>query len=243
MMKKQTTQKKQELIYGVHPILELLKAKKRKIFTIYTTKPFIKAWHSIQNLLGKETQVQYVDKDVLNKLAGTTDHQGVVAWAAPIVIRSKFFDKERSKFLILLDGIQDPRNLGAILRSSYCTGVDGVILCGKNSSPLNAVAYKSSAGLSEHLEIYIAPTAANAVHELKNAGYDIYLAALDGEDATKIEYKKPLCLVIGNEGTGISKNIITSGKVVTLPQKTADISYNASVAAGILLFIISCYNK
>ena len=78
---------------------------------------------------------------------------------------------KRARFLILLDNVQDPRNLGAILRSSYCTGVDGVILCGKSSAPLNAAALKSSAGLAEHLDILEAPTAQAAVQELKKAGY------------------------------------------------------------------------
>ena len=87
-------------------------------------------------------------RDVLNRLAQTTDHQSVVAWANPFNIRKKFFEPAKSPFLLLLDSIQDPRNLGAILRSAYCTGVDGVIICGKNSAPLNATALKSSAGLA-----------------------------------------------------------------------------------------------
>lgn len=240
---KKNTQRAQELVYGVHPIIELLKAKRRKIFTIYTTKPAPKAWDSISKLLNKETQIQYVEKDVLNRLAGTIDHQGIVAWASPFVIRSKFFEPKKSPFLIMLDSIQDPRNLGAILRSSYCTGVTGVILCGKNSAPLNAVAHKSAAGLSEHLEIFIAQTPAVAIVELKNAGYEIYLAAFNGTNATQVKYKKELCLVIGNEAMGISRNILNSGELITLPQRTADISYNASVAAGILLFLISSYNN
>lgn len=231
----------QELVYGIHPILELLKAKKRKIYTIYTTKPFPKMWGSIAKLLGKETQLQYEDREILARVAGTTDHQGVVAWASPIVVRSKFFEPSKSPFLLLLDSIQDPRNLGAILRSAYCTGVTGVILCGKNSSPLNAVALKASAGLAEHLDIFLAPTAAFAISQLKLAGYPIYLAALsnDSVNATEIKYPKELCLVIGNEGSGISKNLLNSGEMIMLPQRKAELSYNASVAAGILLFLIS----
>jgi 23S rRNA (guanosine2251-2'-O)-methyltransferase len=238
-MKQKSTQKAQELVFGIHPIIELLAAKRRKLYTIYTTKPAPKAWETIAPLLGRDTQVQYVTREVLARIAGTTDHQGVVAWAAPFVFRKKFFESTKSPFLLMLDSIQDPRNLGAILRSAYCTGVDGVLITAKSSAPLNAVALKSSAGLAEHLEIYEAPSAISALQELKKGGYPIYLAALGGEDATKICYKEPLCLVIGNEAVGISKNLLSFGTQVELPQRTSDISYNASVAAGILLFLIA----
>lgn len=232
-------EKVQELVYGIHPIVELLKAKKRRISTLYTTKPVPKSFNNIAPLLTKDIQIQYVTREVLTRIAQTTDHQGVVAWATPLVVRRKFFDSTKNPFLVMLDGIQDPRNLGAILRSSYCTGVTGIILYSKNSAPINAVALKSSAGLAEHLEIYEATSPNFAVQELKKAGYDIYLATLEGTDATTLNYKQPLCLVIGNEAIGITKGILTSGQEIRLPQRETDISYNASVAAGILLFIIA----
>lgn len=239
-MKKQTTTKDNELIFGIHPILELLRAKRRKLVVLYTTKPTPKGFQEIEKLLTKTTQIQYVDREVLHKLAGTTDHQGIVAYATPFVIRKKFFDPTREKFLLMLDGIQDVRNLGAILRSAYCTGVEGVIMIKKHGAPLNASAIKSSAGLAEHLEIYTAPSAAMAAQELQKAGYNLYLAVVkNGKNAPSISYEKPLCLVIGSEAEGISREIHNKGMLITLPQRTPEISYNASVAAGILLFIIS----
>ncbi len=236
-MKKQKD-KGYELIYGVHPLQELLKAKRRKLVMLYTTKPTPKSWRSIEPLLSSLTQIQYVGRDVLNRMAQTTDHQSLVGLATPFIKRKKFFDHEKSPFLLLLDSIQDPRNLGAILRSAYCTGVDGIITCGKNSAPLGATAFKSSAGLAEHLDIFEAPSAAAALELLKKK-YAIYLATLTGKDATDIKYDKPLCLVIGNEATGISKSLLTQGTQIRLAQRTSDISYNASVAAGILLFLIA----
>lgn len=231
------------LVFGVHPIIELLKAKRRKIYSIYTTKPTPKSWDLIFPLLGKETQIQYVTRDVLDRIAESTDHQSIVAWAGPLVIRSKFFDKQKSPFLVMLDSIQDTRNLGAILRSVYCAGADGVVLCMKNSAPLNAIALKSSAGLAEHMEIYVAQSSQLAIKELLNAGYNIYFATLQGKDATQVTYEQPLCMVIGNEATGVNRQLLSSGIQVKLPQRTTDISYNASVAAGILLFIIGSQNK
>lgn len=231
------------MIFGIHPILELLIAKRRPLRVIYTTKPAPKAWEKIVKLLPKQTQIQYVTREALCTMAGNTDHQGVVAMVAPFPIRKKAFDPKKSPSLVLLDGIQDPRNLGAIIRSAYCANVDGIIICRKQGAPLNAVALKSSAGLAEHMEIYEAPSAIAAVQELKKLGYTIYLAALGGKDARTVEYTEPYCLVIGSEGTGISADIRSLGQAVMLAQKTADTSYNASVAAGILLFTIQSLNK
>lgn len=239
-MKKNITSKENELIFGIHPILELLRAKRRKLVILYTTKPGPKGFNLIEQLLPKSVQIQYVDRAVLAKLAGTTDHQGIVAFATPFIIRKKFFEPERQKFLLMLDGIQDVRNLGAILRSAYCTGVDGVILVKKQAAPLNAAALKASAGLAEYLEIYTASSSHAAVQELKKAGYNLYLVVVQkGANATQVDYKQPLCLVIGSEATGIAPELRQNGQLITLPQRTSDISYNASVAAGILLFLVS----
>lgn len=233
-----------ELIYGIHPVIELLKAKRRKVISIYTTRPTPKAWPKVQKLLPeKPIPIQYVERDVLTKMAQTSEHQGVVAWVQNFTFRGKAFDPEKQKFLVLLDGIQDPRNVGAIIRSAYCTGADGVILASKFGAPLNAAALKASAGLAEHLEIMVAQTAQAAVQNLKTAGYTIYLAAFGGKNALEAQFQTPLCIVIGSEGEGIMPAILKAGVQVTLPQKTEDISYNASVAAGILLFLIGTQNK
>ncbi len=231
-------QKLQELIFGIHPIVELLKAKRRKLFTLYTTRPTPKSWEEIVPYLTKDIQIQYVTRDVLHRLAGTTDHQGVVGWASPFVIRKKFFEPSKSPFLIMLDGIQDPRNMGAIIRSSYCTGVNGIIITKKNSVPLTPTVLKAAAGLAEHIDIYEAVTAQAAIVELKKAAYSLYFATLQGKDATTYSFAQPLCVVIGNEATGVERKLLSSGEQITLPQRNKDISYNASVAAGILLFII-----
>lgn len=231
--------KSQDLVFGIHPILELLKAKKRSLVTIYTTKPFPKAWDSIAQLLPKSVQVQYTTRDVLERIAGTTDHQGVVAWAQPFPYRSKPFDPAKQPFLVMLDGVQDTRNLGAIIRSAYCTGADGIVLTRKAASPLTAAALKASAGLAEYMQIYQAPSPAAAVQELRSAGYVLYVTALDGKNALEVDYKKPLCIVIGNEAVGVSPQIYKESTRILLPQHRPDISYNASVAAGITLFWVS----
>ncbi len=241
-------QKKQfdtELIYGIHPIIELLKAKRRKLLTVYTTKPEPKAWADIAKRLQSYTKVQYVTREALANVAQTTDHQGVVGFAAPFTFRKKQFDPAREKFLLLLDGIQDPRNLGAILRTAYCTNVDGVMITQRNSAPLNAVALKSSAGLAEHLEIVMVPSAISGGQALIQQGYKLYLTALHqkSQNALSVTYQEPLCIAIGSEGAGISRELISLGTPIILPQKASDISYNASVAAGIILFHVATQCK
>lgn len=239
-MIKKTKQQNGELIFGVHPILEALKLKRRKLISIYTTKPTPKSWPQIEQLLPKyPINIQYVAREILHKMAGTTDHQNILAWVQPFPYRKKFFEPTKEKFLLMLDGIQDPRNLGAIIRSAYCTGVDGVIIIQQSAAPLTASAIKSSAGLAERMDIFIASSAVQAAKELEKAGYTLYLATFDGENAATKTYTYPLCLVIGSEGEGISRDMMQRGIHVTIPQRTKDISYNASVAAGILLFLLS----
>lgn len=231
---------KGDVVFGIHPIVELLKAKKRKLSTIYMTKPEPKAWPQIEKLMPHyPVPIQYVSREILHRLAGTSDHQGIVAYAQPFIFRKKFFDPEREPLLVMLDGVQDVHNVGAILRSVYCTGFDGVIVTKKQAAPISGSVLKASAGLAEHLSIYEAQSSYTAVQELKKAGYTIYLSMFDGSDAMTYAYQKPLCLVIGGEAFGISKDIAAAGPHVTLPQRTSDISYNASVAAGIFLFLIA----
>lgn len=228
-----------ELIYGIHPLIEVLKAKRRKIISIYTTKPTPKQWREVEKMMPKyPVAIQYVSRDVLAKMAGTTEHQGIVAWVQVFPFRKKNFEPKKHPFVIMLDSIQDPRNLGAILRSAYCAGVSGVVMTTRNSAPLNSVAIKSSAGLAEHLEIQQVSSAQEGLRMLSDLKYSVYLAMLNGRDATKESYDLPTCIVIGNEAVGIAKPLSKFGTPITLPQKTADISYNASVAAGILLFMI-----
>lgn len=229
-----------EMLYGAHAIIEMLKAKRRKLVSLYTTKPYPRAWIRLQPHIPKSVpNIQYVTKDVLDRMSNNAEHMGVIAWVSPFKFASKMFTPEKYPFILLLDSIQDVRNLGAILRSAYCTGVTGVVLCKSLSAPLTAAAIKASAGLSEHLDIYVAASMSQAVLEAKKAGYNLYMAVLNGANASTISYQKPACLVIGNEATGIQPSMRKEGTLITLPQRTTDISYNASVAAGILLYVVS----
>jgi len=229
-----------ELIYGPHALIECCRAGRRKVRAVYTTKPVPKAWRRVQDHLAKHIPLQYVTKDVLTRMAGTDDHGGVVAYVTPFKFAPFVFDPKKKPKIVILDAIQDVRNVGAILRSVYCLGIDGVVICKRKGAPLSAVVFKTSAGLAEHLDIYQAPTMKAAVTELKKAGYALYMAVIDGgADARKVSFSQPWGMVIGNEAHGITKEIQKEGSLVSLPQKRSDISFNASVAAGILLFVAS----
>lgn len=234
------TTQEPSIIFGIHPVIELLRAKKRKIIRLFTTTPTPKQWHEIQALLpAYPIDIKHTSREQLSLIAGTTDHQGVVAYAQPFPFYSKPFDTNKYPLIVLLDGIQDPRNMGAIIRSASCTNVQGVLITQKNSAPLNAVALKASAGLAEHIPIRYVPSAEVAASELRTAGYSIYCGLFEGTDARTVTFSGPCALVIGSEGIGISEPLKKIGIPLTLAQRAPDISYNASVAAGILLFLMA----
>jgi len=231
---------KGELIYGINPLCELLKAKKRKLLRLYTTKPEPRAMATIKKLMPRyPVPMQYVTRAVLQRMVDSSDHQGIVAWVQSPQTTKRPLSPAKYPFILMLDGIQDPRNLGAILRSAYCTGINAAVLPQKNSAPLNTTALKASAGLAEHLEIYIADNSLVAAKQLKEQGYELALATLDGEKPETFSFNTPTCLVIGAEGTGISSALLKLGPHITIAQRAPDISYNASVAAGILLHFIA----
>ena len=122
-----------DLIFGVHPIIELLKAKRRKLITLYTTKITPRAFKEIEELFPQSgVPIQYVTREILTKMVSGAEHQGFVAWVGNFPFRSKPFDPVKQPFLLMLDGIQDIGNLGAILRSAYCVGVTGVLITNEN---------------------------------------------------------------------------------------------------------------
>ncbi len=230
-----------DLVYGVHPVVELLKQKNRKVVELYTLKPEPKIWRQIKELLPKyPVTVHAFTRQALSDKLGTTDHQGIAALAQPYAYRKQFFSPAKEPLLLMLDGIEDVRNLGAIIRTAYCSGVNGIIVTKKQGAPLNAAALKASAGLAERIAIYQAPSPAVALQLLKTAGYTIYVAALSKKpNAYTLSYASPMCLVVGSEEDGVSPETLKAGITVMLPQASPDVSYNVSVATGMLLATIA----
>jgi 23S rRNA (guanosine2251-2'-O)-methyltransferase len=232
-----------EILYGVHPIIECLKAGKRSIYALYMTKPEPKGWDRIKRYFSKYTPpIQYVSRDTLTRLAQSSEHMGIVAYVAPYEYTSKKLTTQANQRILLLDGVQDVHNLGAILRSAYCTNFDAVLVS-KKCARMTAGVFKASAGLAEHVPVYLVPTSQHAASELRQMGYHLYMTVADGgKSALDVSFKPPFCVVIGSEEQGIAKAVREQGTQVTLPQKDTS-SYNASVAAGIFLFIAAFANK
>lgn len=193
--------------------------------------------------------VQFVPSQRLDRLAPGLTHQGVVA----ILSVRPYLDVDemlaeiapsyedviaRSPLLLALDGMEDPHNLGAILRSAVAAGVSGVILPQQGTAPLGAVALKASAGSALRIPVARVPKLTLTIDALKERGYWIVGAAGDGETSYDlVPWKRPTVLIIGGEGEGLSRGVRAACDVVASIPLPGDVeSLNASVAAGIFLF-------
>lgn len=228
-----------DIVYGIHPILEVLRAKKRKIYDLFIDKSRHKDISTIIKQLQSYTRVIYCDKRKLDLMCDSTDHQSIAAYVSPFIYQKDFFKPSHIPVVLFCDSIQDTKNLGALLRSAYCTNIMGVVITSEASADITASALKSSAGLAEHLFVYKSKNMKLALEQAVKNGYIIYLAAADGVTMDTIKVVAPCGVVIGNEHIGIDSSLYKFGTVVSLRQKESVISYNASVAGGVILYTIS----
>ncbi|MEE0956044.1 MAG: 23S rRNA (guanosine(2251)-2'-O)-methyltransferase RlmB [Eubacterium sp.] len=187
--------------------------------------------------------ISYVPKERLNQMSQTGSHQGVIAivasyeYATVEDILAKAEEKGEKPFLLLLDGIEDPHNLGAIIRTANQAGVHGIIIPKHRAVGLTAVVAKASAGAINYTPVAKVTNLANTIDQLKEKGIWFACADMDGTSMYQADLKGPLGIVIGNEGEGVSR--LVSEKCdfhVTIPMKGDIDSLNASVAAGILCY-------
>ena len=188
--------------------------------------------------------VQMVERSRLDAIYPS--HQGLIAYVSPIeystVEKMLAIAQERGEepFLILLDGITDPHNLGAIIRTAECVGAHGVIVPERRSAGLTPAAAKAAAGALNHMPIARVTNLNRTIDELKEKGVWIIGAAMDGESAFTCDLTGPAALVIGSEGDGISRLTMEKcDRRVSLPMKGHLDSLNASVAAGVLMYEIA----
>lgn len=191
----------------------------------------------------KEIPIKEVDRTKLDYIAGNTNHQGIIAFAAVKEYSTveEIFEYAESKneapFIIVLDEIEDPHNLGAIIRTAECAGVHGVVIPKRRSAGLSYTVGKASAGAVEYMRVARVTNIANLIDELKERNVWVYGADMDGTDYTKCDFSGACAIVIGNEGKGISRLVREKCDViVSLPMKGSINSLNASVAAGILMY-------
>lgn len=234
-----------ELIAGKHPVLEALRSG-REINKIWIAEGSQK---SVAQSITAEAKkqgivVQFVDKRKLDSMAQGVAHQGVIAQAAAFayVEVEELLEIAKSKnetpFLLLLDEIEDPHNLGSILRTAECTGVHGVIIPKRRAAGLTATVLKTSAGAAEHVPVARVTNLAQTIDKLKEAG--VWVAGTDlsaKQDVYKTKFDMPLAIVIGNESKGMGRLIKEKCDfLVKLPMLGQLNSLNASVAAGVLMY-------
>ena len=191
------------------------------------------------------TILNFVDKERLNHLSETGKHQGVIACAAAYAYAEVEdmlrLAKERGEdpFLILLDNIEDPHNLGAIIRTANLAGAHGVIIPKRRSAGLTATVAKTSAGALNYTPVAKVTNLVRTMEELKEKGVWFVCADMGGESMYRLNLKGPIGLVIGNEGEGVSRLVKEACDfVAAIPMKGEIDSLNASVATGVLAYEI-----
>ena len=144
--------------------------------------------------------------------------------------------KKENPVIVMLDHLEDPHNFGAIIRTSEALGVDAIIIPTDRSVKVNSTVVKTSVGAIEYIPIIRVVNLNDTIRKLKDDGYWIIATDMDGEEYTKIDYNMPVCIVIGNEGKGISRMVSENSDIIaSIPMKGKINSLNASVASGIVL--------
>ena len=193
----------------------------------------------------KDVMIKYVTKERLDQISETGKHQGVIAYAAAYEYAEleDIFDKAKEKgedpFIMILDNIEDPHNLGAIIRTANLAGAHGVIIPKNRAVGLTATVARTSAGALNFTPVVKVTNISKIIQELKNRGLWFVCADMGGTEMYKINLKGPIGLVIGNEGDGVSRLVRENcDMIASIPMKGDIDSLNASVAAGVLAYEI-----
>ena len=233
-----------ELIYGRNACLEALST--GKVEELYIQKGNLKG--SIEKVIGraknKNVIIKTVDKKTLDNMANGEVHQGVIAamssfeYSSVEDILNEAKNREEDPFIVVLDEIEDPHNLGAIIRSCETAGVHGVIIPKRRSASINSTVYKSSAGACNYLKVAKVTNINRTIDELKEK--NIFVYGTDGD--AKSYYNKtnltgPIAIVIGNEGKGISMQIKKNcDDLIKIPMRGKITSLNASNACAVVCY-------
>ena len=232
---------------GRNAVLEALRAGGRSVKKIYIQIGF--SGGSIQTILREakqhDTMVSFVNKERLNQISETEKHQGIIAIVASYEytsvekILARAEEKGEAPFLFLLDGLEDPHNLGAIIRTANQAGTHGVIITKHRASGLTATVAKASAGAINYTPVAQVTNLANTIEQLKKKGIWFVCADMLGTRMYDLDLRGPVGLVIGNEGQGVSRLVKEKCDfIASIPMKGDIDSLNASVATGILAYEI-----
>ena len=245
----QDVQPSERLVYGKNPVAELLKSGSG-VDTVMLAEGMAPAVASYYTALAKEAgaTVKRVHPNKLRLLTGTESHQGVAAFASEIAyvevddILEAARQKGQPPFLVISDGIEDPHNLGAVMRSALLCGAHGIIIPKRGGASVTPTVIKSSAGAAERLPVARVVNISETIRHLKEEGVFVYCADIDGVALRKNNLTGPIALVLGSEGSGVSQLVKKRCDGVlrlemAAPGTGVD-SFNVSVAAGIILYEI-----
>ena len=231
-------------IYGKNVATEKIKSKE-KINKIYLSDKFNDK--EIFKLI-RDRKIKYTivpNKVLDSKVEGL--HQGIAIEVDDVETKDLDYLKtinKKNPLVVMLDHIEDPHNFGAIIRTSEALGVDAIIIPNDRNVPINATVVKTSAGAIYNIPIIRVANLGATINKLKDFGYWIVGTDMDGEDYTKIDYNMPVCLIIGNEGRGMSKVISDNCDYIAMIPMVGKInSLNASVSCGIVLSRIVSSNR
>ena len=238
---------REDLIIGRNAVMEVLKSD-RTIESIYIGNGNMEG--SIKSIINiareKGLVLKEVDRKKLDSMCGGINHQGVIAQVTPY----KYYEiadmlnlaKKRNQdpFIVILDEIEDPHNLGSIIRTAELCGVHGIIIPKRRNVGITSTVYKCSVGAIEHMRIAKVTNINAAIDELKKEGLWIYGADIAGDEYSyEVNFSGPCAMVIGSEGRGISKLTLKKcDKLVKIPMVGKINSLNASVAGGIMMYEI-----
>ena len=230
-------------IIGKNAVLELIKTDKTvdKILVMNGLRDE-QSRTLVKQAKNRGYKVQFAEKAVLDKECGSNKHQGFIAYTSDFVYTEfeellKVLQDKEDAFVVIADGIEDPHNLGSIIRVCECSGVDGLVIGKHRSAQVTDSVMRISEGSANHIKISRVVNLNVALDKIKDAGVWAYALELGGKDLYGENLRGKICLVIGGEDTGVNK--LTKEKcdgVVTIPMKGKVNSLNASVALGVGVF-------
>jgi 23S rRNA (guanosine2251-2'-O)-methyltransferase len=226
---------KQETIYGIRPVVESLKSGRRRIFEVLDS---VGDDEVAKAATERGVDVKRVSRQRVEELSRGGVHQGVVARVEPYPYSGlEEILSAPEPVVLILDGVTDPRNLGAVLRAADGAGASGVVIPKDRAVGVTAAAVKASAGASEHVRVARETNLRRAIERMKEAGLWVYAADAGGTPYTELDLAGPVAFVLGSEGRGVRRLVreACDGKV-SIPMLGAVESLNVSVASAVLLY-------
>ncbi len=226
---------KREIIYGSRPVVEALESGRRKVFEIFDAVGDREVREAAEP---RGVKTKRISRQRVDELSRGGVHQGVVARVEPYPYSGLGEILAPPEPLVLvLDGVTDPRNLGAVLRAAEGAGASGVVVPRDRAAGVTAAAVKASAGASEHVRVARETNLKRAIEEMKEAGLWVYAAEAGGTPYTRLDLTGPLGLVFGSEGRGVRRLVREAcDGTVAIPLLGNVGSLNVSVAAAVLLY-------